>query len=179
GRQLRGGGVDTSGLQLKLLAGMPPDAPLQLRGALRSPPPVVDRTLAIQQALARRPDLEVSRADITTARARVQKEQAEGRWDATVNVGYQRQDFGFPLNGVTSSGATRPIQDVFHYFGGGVSIVLPVRNRNEGNVAAALAESQAAERRQEFATLVARQQVHAAFTQYDAAPPAAHPYYHT
>jgi len=95
-----------------------------------------------------------------------------------VNFGYQRQDFGFPLNGVTSSGATRPIQDVFHYFGGGVSIVLPVRNRNEGNVAAALAESQAAERRQEFATLVARQEVDAAFTQYEAARRAVDLYEH-
>jgi len=24
----------------------------------------------------------------------VKKEEAEGRWDATINVGYQRQDFG-------------------------------------------------------------------------------------
>src|SRR5205823_14211141 len=86
------------------------------------------------RALAERPDLAVSRADVAAARARIQKEQADGRWDATVNVGYQRQDFGFGLNGLTASGAPRPIQDVFHYFGGGVSIVLPVRNRNEGNV---------------------------------------------
>ena len=96
------------------------------------------------------------------------RSQADGRWDATVNVGYQRQDFGFGLNGLTASGAPRPIQDVFHYFGGGVSIVLPLRNRNEGNVAAATAEARAAERRQEFMTLMIRQEVEAAFTQYEA-----------
>ena len=50
------------------------------------------------------------------AAARVRKEEAEGRWDARVNVGYQRQDFGFDLRGLTESGATRPIHDVFHYF---------------------------------------------------------------
>ena len=99
----------------------------------------------------------------------VRKEQAEGRWDASVSVGYQRQDFGFPLNGLTASGAQRPIQDVFHYFGGGVSITLPVWNRNQGNVAAATAAAQAAERRAEFAVLTAQQQIGAAFTQYEAA----------
>src|SRR5207245_2094308 len=77
-------------------------------------------------------------------------------------VGYQRQDFGFNLNGVTSSGATRPIQDVFHYFGGGISVMLPVRNRNEGNIAAAMAGVRAAERRVEFTVLSAQQEVAAA-----------------
>jgi len=70
---------------------------------------------------------------------------------------------------LTASGTQRPIQDVFHYFGGGVSIVLPVRNRNEGNVAAATAATRAAERRVEFAMLTVQQEVGAAFTQYEAA----------
>jgi cobalt-zinc-cadmium efflux system outer membrane protein len=50
-----------------------------------------------------------------------------------------------------------------------VSITLPVRNRNQGNIAAATAESEAATRRQEFALLTVRQEVAAAFTQWDAA----------
>ncbi len=102
-------------------------------------------------------------------RAMVRREEAEGRWDASVNVGYQRQDFGFNLNGLTSSGQTRPIQDVFHYFGAGVTVTLPVRNRNEGNIAAARASTRAAERRTEFAELTARQEIDAAFRQHDAA----------
>src|SRR5205807_2297615 len=108
-------------------------------------------------------------ADVAMARAKTRKEEAEGRWDASVNVGYQRQDFGFNLNGLTNSGAARPIQDVFHYFGAGVSIMLPVRNRNQGNIAAAVAETQAAERRVEFAELLVRQEVAAALAQYAAA----------
>jgi cobalt-zinc-cadmium efflux system outer membrane protein len=124
---------------------------------------------AIERALSDRADIAVIRAEAATARAMVRKEQAEGRWDATVNVGYQRQDFGFALNGLTSSGAVKPIQDVFHYFGGGVSIVLPVRNRNQGNIAAAEAAVRAAERRVEFTILTVQQEVAAAFTQYEAA----------
>ncbi len=103
------------------------------------------------------------------ARAKIRKEEAEGRWDASVNVGYQRQDFGFNLNGLTNSGATRPIQDVFHYFGAGVSIMLPVRNRNQGNIAAALAETTGAERRLQFTELTVRQEIAAALAQHAAA----------
>ncbi|HJQ66485.1 MAG TPA: TolC family protein, partial [Gemmatimonadales bacterium] len=75
----------------------------------------------------------------------------------------------YDLRGITASGGTRPIQDVFHYFGGGVSITLPLRNRNQGNIAAARAEANAADRRQEFLLLTVRQEVNSAFTQYDAA----------
>lgn len=103
------------------------------------------------------------------ARAKILKEEAEGRWDASVNVGYMRQDFGFGLSGLTDREGTRPIMDIFHYVGGGVTITLPLRNRNQGNVAAAVAETQAAERRLEFVTLTIRQEVAAAFTQYEAA----------
>jgi cobalt-zinc-cadmium efflux system outer membrane protein len=148
---------------------MPPDVALTLRGDLTGPPLAIDRAEAVREALAGRADLDAARGEAAMATAQVRKERAEGRWDASINVGYQRQDFGFPLNGLTSSGATRPIQDVFHYFGGGVSITLPVRNQNQGNIAAAIATAKAAERRVDGATLMVRQEVEAAFAQYAAA----------
>ena len=156
-------------LQLRALVGLPPEAPLALRGDLTVIPMVPDPGQAAGRAVALRPDLEMARLDIALAQARIEKETAEGRWDASVSLGYQRQDFGYPLNGLTSTGATRPIQDVFHYFGGGITVTLPVRNRNQGNVAAAHADLRAAERRLEFATLIVGQEVAAALTQYDAA----------
>src|SRR5207237_1049275 len=169
GRQLARDRVDIAGLQLKALVGMAPDAPLGVRGDLVSSPLSSDPTEAMRRAVSDRPDIAVARAEAATATAMVKKEQAEARWDATINVGYQRQDFGFNLNGLTSSGSTRPIQDVFHYFGGGISIMLPVRNRNEGNIAAAMAGVRAAERRVEFTILTVQQEVAAAFAQYEAA----------
>jgi len=169
-RQLAQSRVEIAALQLKLLAGMAADAPLALKGELALSPLLLDRADATQRAVRDRPDLAVARGEAAMAAAMIRKEQADGRWDATINVGYQRQDFGFAsLNGLTASGTQRPIQDVFHYFGGGVSIVLPVRNRNEGNVAAATAATRAAERRVEFAMLTVQQEVGAAFTQYEAA----------
>ena len=169
GRQLAQSRVDIATLQLKALVGMPPDAPLVVRGDLVPSPLPLDPSEAMQRAVSDRADIAVARAEAATASAMVKKEQAEARWDASINVGYQRQDFGFNLNGVTSSGATRPIQDVFHYFGGGISIMLPVRNRNEGNIAAAMAGVRAAERRVEFTVLTVQQEVAAAFAQYEAA----------
>ena len=157
-------------LQLKALAGLSPDAPLALLGDLTTAAaPGSDRGDGVPRAVSTRPDVEAARAEVTMGRAMIRKEEAEGRWDASVNVGYQRQDFGFALNGLTSSGQTRPIQDVFHYFGGGVSVTLPVWNRNQGNIAAARASTRAAERRAEFAELTARQEIEAAFRQQEAA----------
>ena len=168
-RQLLSSRVEIATLQLKLLAGMAADAPLTVRGELTTSPPTLERAEAVQRALASRPDLAAARADVAVARAMIRKEQAEGRWDASVNVGYMRQEFGFGLNGLTNSGQTRPIQDTFHYFGGGVTIMLPVLNRNQGNIAAAEAGARAAERRLEFTTLTTQQEVEAAFAQHEAA----------
>lgn len=162
--------VEIFTLQLKALAAWPADAPLVLMGDLGASPPTIERPAGVAQALAQRADLRVAQADAAMARAKVLKERAEGRWDASVSVNYQRQDFGFMgVSGITDRGGTRPIQDVFHYFGGAVTITLPVRNQNQGNVAAARAEAIAADRRVELAVLTIRQEVEAAFTQYEAA----------
>jgi cobalt-zinc-cadmium efflux system outer membrane protein len=169
GRQLMASRLEIAALQLKALAGLAPDASLTLRGELARDRPPLERDEAGRRALASRPDLMMARADVTLAEARVRKESAEARWDASINVGYQRQEMGFGLSGLTDSGATRPIEDVFHFFGAGVSITLPVRNRNQGNIAAARAEHEAASRREAFAALTVRQEVEAAFAQWAAA----------
>jgi cobalt-zinc-cadmium efflux system outer membrane protein len=168
-RRLLASQVEVLALQVKTLVGLGPEAPLSLRGDLRPAPVRLDRQEGLTRALAARSDLLMARAEVAMAEAMIQKERAEGRWDASVNVGYMRQDFGYDLRGLTASGSTQPIQDVFHYVGAGVSITLPVRNQNQGNIAAALASTTAAQRRLAFVTLTIRQEVTAVFTQYDAA----------
>jgi outer membrane protein, heavy metal efflux system len=161
--------VEVLRLQLSTFLGLEPDAPLSVWGDLHVAPVKLDREAGLTRALATRPDLTAAREELAMAGAKVRKEEAEGRWDASVNVGYMRQDFGYDLMGVTERGDLRPISDIFHYVGGGVTVTLPVRNRNQGNIAAALAEAQAAGRRLEAATLMVRQEVAAAFTQHAAA----------
>jgi outer membrane protein, heavy metal efflux system len=168
-RELLESRVEVHRLQLNTLIGREPDTPLAIQGDLRLPPVQLSRDQGLAQALASRPDLMAAQAEVAMAGAKVRKEEAEGRWDASVNVGYMRQNFGYDLNGLTQQGEPRPISDIFHYVGGGVSVTLPVRNRNQGNIAAALAEAQAAGRRLEATTLIVRQEVKAAFTQHEAA----------
>ena len=168
-RQMLASQVQVLTLQLKALVGLRPDAALVLRNALHAAPPPYDLEGGLTQALATRSDAMVAQAEVAMAGAMILKEQAEGRWDASVNVGYMRQRFGFMLNGLTERGESRPIDDVFHYVGGGVTVTLPVRNRNQGNIVAALAEAGAAEYRMAAIHLTIRQEVTAAFTQYEAA----------
>ena len=172
------GRVEVLTLQLKTVAGLAVETPLHLVDELRAAPVAIDAETALRRAMDERPDVRLARAEVATGSARVRREQAEGRWDASVNVGYQRMDTGFDLMGITERGGTRPIQDTFHYFGAGVSIVLPVRNRNQGNVAAAEAETRAAERRQRFVELAVRQEVVSAFAQHAAARRAVELYDH-
>jgi outer membrane protein, heavy metal efflux system len=168
-RRLLASQVEVLTLQLKTFVGLGPEALLTLRGDLRPAPVRLDVQEGLTQAQAARSDLLVARAEVAMAEAMIQKEKAEGRWDASVNVGYMRQDFGYDLRGLTASGSTQPITDVFHYVGASVSITLPVRNQNQGNIAAALASTAAAQRRLAFVTLTIRQEVTAAFTRYAAA----------
>jgi cobalt-zinc-cadmium efflux system outer membrane protein len=168
-RRLLEGQVAVLTLQLKTLVGLGPEAPLLLRGELRPTPLRFDLQEGLTRALAARSDLLMARAEVAMAAARILKEKAEGGWDASVNVGYMRQNFGYDLMGLTERGETQPIQDVFHYVGGGVTLMLPLRNRNQGNIAAAMAETTAAERRLAFVTLTIGQEVTAAFTQSEAA----------
>jgi outer membrane protein, heavy metal efflux system len=168
-RQILQSRVEVATLQLQVLIGRSPEAPLSVKGDLRTRLVTLAREGAFERALAARPDLRMAQAEVAMARAKIRKEEAEGRWDASVNVGYMRQDFGYDLSGLTARGELRPITDIFHYVGGGVTITLPVRNRNQGNVAAAFAEARATEHREDLATLTVRQEVAAAFTQHEAA----------
>jgi cobalt-zinc-cadmium efflux system outer membrane protein len=161
-----GSRLDVLLLQLKTLAGLPPEAPLDLVGDLASPETLPDQADAARRAAQDRPDLAVARGEAAAAAARIRKEEADGRWDASVNVGYQRQQMGFGVMGITKTGGMREVEDTFHYFGGGFTITLPVRNRNEGNIAAARAEATAAERRRDLLDLTIRQEIVAAYAQH-------------
>jgi cobalt-zinc-cadmium efflux system outer membrane protein len=167
-REMLEGRVEVLRLQLKTLLGLEPETPLSVRGNLRLPPVKRTRDEGLARALTTRPDLLAAQAEVDMAGAKVRKEEAEGRWDASVNVGYMCQDFGYDLSGLSERGELRSITDVFHYVGGGITVTLPVRNRNQGNIAAAFAEAKAMGRRLEAAALTVRQEVSAAFTQQEA-----------
>lgn len=161
--------VEILTLQLETLAGMPADSAINVVGDLAAIAALPEQSAALQTATSERPDLALVRAEVAAAAARVRKEEAEGRWDASVNVGYQRQQMGFGVMGITDSGGTREVADTFHFFGAGVTITLPLRNRNQGSIAAARAEARAVDRRRELVELTIRQEVQSAYAQYASA----------
>jgi cobalt-zinc-cadmium efflux system outer membrane protein len=75
----------------------------------------------------------------------------------------------FPVFGVNDHGQLQPVQDVFHFLKFGISLDLPVRNKNQGAIEAAIADSEAAKSRREFSELTVRREVATAFAQYDRA----------
>lgn len=169
-RETAEGKVEVAFLELRNLMGMPPEQPLRIRGdfdhLIDQLPPVADAT---SQALRERPDLQGFRAVESLAAARIEQARAEGRWDASVTAGYERMHAGFPQFGTDEHGALAPIESNFHYLKLGVSITLPVRNKNQGAIEAAVADSEAAKSRTAFAELTVRREVAAAYAQYDRA----------
>jgi cobalt-zinc-cadmium efflux system outer membrane protein len=157
-------------LELRNLMGMPPEQPLRLRGDFNNlidrPPPVAIET---ERALRERPDLLAARTMETLGSARIEQARAAGRLDASVTAGYERMNSSFPVFGINDNGQLQPVQDVFHFLKFGVSLDLPMRNKNQGAIEAAVAETDAARQRREFAELTIRREVAVAYAKYERA----------
>lgn len=162
--------LEVSLFELRNLIGMLPEQPLRLKGDfdhLIEQLPTVSEATA--QALRERSDLRAFKANEDLAAARIEEARAAGRLDASVTAGYQRMNSSFPVFGVDDRGVLQPVQDVFHFLKFGISLELPVRNKNQGAIEAAFADAAAAKSRREFAELTIRREVAAAYAQYDRA----------
>lgn len=169
-RETSEGKAEAAMFEMRNMMGKRPEEPLRLRGdfnGLVAPSPSVGDSTAA--AIARRPDLLGARAVELLADARIEMAKSEGRIDASVKAGYQRMDSSFMLSGYDEMGVLRPIQERFHFFTFGIEIDLPIRNRNQGAVEAAVFEREAARRRAEFGELSVRRDVAAAIARYDRA----------
>lgn len=169
-RETEAGNTEISLLELRNLLGMKPEESLRLDGDFKDLlAPVSTVFEATQQALQTRPDLLAMKFLERLAAANIEQARAGGRIDASLSAGYGRNSFGFPVNGITNTGALRPVQDVFHSFKFGITLEIPVRNRNQGAIEATVANSEAASKRFEFAELTVRREVAIAFTRYKSA----------
>lgn len=161
-------------LELRNLIGMTPDEPLRLRGDFNDViAPLPPLTSSTELALSERPDLKLAKAAESFAEARIEQARSEGRLDASLTAGYQRMDSSYPLNGITDAGQLSPIRSTFHYFTVGVSLDLPVRNKNQGSIEAAVAEAEGTKRQREFLELTVRREVASAYALYNSTARAA------
>jgi cobalt-zinc-cadmium efflux system outer membrane protein len=173
-RETSEGNVQVAMLELRNMMGMLPEEPLRLRGdfddLISLLPPLTEAT---EQALIQRPDLLAARAIEKLAEAQIEQARSTGRLDASLIAGYQRMKFGFPVRGIDDAGRLQPVQGNFNYLTFGVSLDLPVRNKNQGAIEAAVAQSEAVKTRREFVELTIRREVVAAYARYMSAARAA------
>ncbi|MGH9938976.1 MAG: TolC family protein [Blastocatellia bacterium] len=163
-RALIEGRLQASTLRLKQIVGIPPDEPLQIRESLTAPlPPTASLDVAVEIALRERPDLRFTRLSEEVAQAgyRLAKAQAAPQVTAFAQYSNVRGTFDDTPIGV--------LTDRDRIFGFGVSVTLPILNRNQGAKAEARLAITQAQRRREFAESVVRAEVTAAYRRYEAA----------
>ena len=169
-REMNEGKVQVAMLELRNLVGMNPDEPLRLKGDFTN---LLERPLALDEATTRalndRPDIMAARAMEKLAEVQIEQARAEGRADMSLTAGYQRMRSGFSLRGIDENGQLRPIDMAFNFLTFGATINLPVRNKNQGAIAAAVTNVEAAKLRREALELTARREVAVAYTRYDRA----------
>lgn len=163
-RQLQRGVVERRLVELKRLLGMPADATLSLRQPLGEllRDSVATPTPQDVQAIASRADVLEAEARIRVADAQIDRAHREGRPDVTLAGMYMRMDAGFPQQGFSPSGTLEHVRGVFHYWSAGAMVTLPVRSRNQGNVAIAEAERKGAAAQLDAARLTAVAEIAAA-----------------
>jgi cobalt-zinc-cadmium efflux system outer membrane protein len=141
-RLLQAGKVEVALVALKRLLGVSADERLQVRDTLDS---LVQRDVTIASpsgsvpAAGSRPDVQEAEARLRVADARIDRARREGRLDVSLFGTYMRMDAGFPQQGVNDRGDLERVRGLFHYISGGAIVTIPLRNRNQGDVASAQA----------------------------------------
>jgi len=143
---LAAGEAEAATIELKALAGLPPDAPLAIRDSLESlvRPAFVPR-LTAAAAMEARPDLREALARMTLANAQAEDARRSGGFDMTVVGSYTRARAGFDQLGFDARGVRVPIEGLFHTVTVGAKVTLPLFHRNQGALASALADRGRAE----------------------------------
>jgi outer membrane protein, heavy metal efflux system len=106
-----------------------------------------------------RPDVLALEARVRVEEQRLAAARMDGRPDVTVFGSYMRMDTGFPQRGFSGDGVLERVRGQFNYVAAGAMVTVPLWNRQQGNIAAALAARQGAEARVEAARLTAASEV--------------------
>ena len=159
-QRLAAGRADTTVIRLKQLLGMTPDAPLVLGQSIETLVAAVVATAPPAIPLSEtRSDVRAAEALVAVADAKIDQAHNEGRFDLSLYANYMRMDAGFPQLGFNAAGSLERVRGQFNYFTGGAMFIVPLLNRNQGQVAAAQSERIAAESRRDATLLAARAEV--------------------
>ena len=168
-RLLALGRTEASMIELQKAIGMEISTPVRLRDNLEAlaPAPLSETTPASSHdaggtPVEREPTCGWLMRRSRLAEARVGTALAQGRFDMSLFGGYMRMNNRFPQFGFNDLGQLEPVHGVFQFVSVGAVVTLPLRNRNQGEVAAARAEQAGAQARLEAAQRAARADIAAA-----------------
>lgn len=153
-------------LRLKTLAGLPPNEQLRLKEDLSAPSlPIPPSSIeaAMDIAIKERPDIRLARLNEKAAEAGLRLATAQGAPEVTAFTRYSSVRSTFDD---TPVGALRDKDNLIAF---GVSIGLPVFNRNQGAKAEAAVAIQQARRRRESIEQLAKAEIASAYARYEAA----------
>jgi outer membrane protein, heavy metal efflux system len=157
--------VKTTLIQLKTLAGLGVDEPIKLRGELFSN--IFSDTLTLESlqtaALQNRPDLQAARIGEDVAAARINLANAEAVPDLNIFGRYQQDKSVFDDTPVGT------LADTGRKVAFGVSIPLPIFNKNQGTIAEAAATRIQAQHRREYLEQIVKRDVALAVTRLQTA----------
>lgn len=166
-RRLIEGRLQAAFIHLKSLAGIALSEPVRLREDLASPfqpKPPATLEAAIEIALRTRPDLRLARLTEEVAQAGLGLARAQGVPDMTVSTKYS---FGRSVTDLPEPLIAVPDHDRLLTFG--VSVGIPIFNRNQGGKAEATRAISQARVRREFLEQLVRAEVSSAYQRYYAA----------
>jgi cobalt-zinc-cadmium efflux system outer membrane protein len=156
-------------LAIKPLVGLQLDQPLPLQGDLRTWRTDLTLAEALTKGAAARPDLAASRMEQSLRDSEVRASKAEAVPNLVGSVRFTRSNDLFDQYGTNRAGAVTPIRDLDKMLTVGVSIVLPSRNRNQGNIQAAEARTVSARYRNQYLEQVVAQEITSAYRRFEAA----------
>ena len=157
------GKTEAAMIELKRMLGLPADAPLKLRETLETL--VTPTEITPSSSTGDRADVREAEARVRVADARIDRARSEGRVDVSLIGSYMRMNTGFSQRGFNRQGALEPVHGAFQYLAGGAMVMVPLRNRNQGEIAAARADRAGASARLEAARLMAQAELAAAAAQ--------------
>lgn len=169
-RMLQAGHAEHALIELKRLLGLRADAPITLREDLEqlvARETATDLPVASDTGATRRPDVSEAEARVNAVDARIDQARREGRFDVSLFGMYMRMDSGFAQRGFGPGNELERVRGVFHNVGGGVMVSVPLRDRKQGDVAAAQAQRAGAQAQLEARRLAAQAEIAAARTRDD------------
>lgn len=162
--------TDAASFALKRVLGLTAEATVTIRTGLEG---LVARDRLsmpgrqdLSEVTEHRVDVREAAARVDVADAKVERAEDVGRFDVSLFGGYMRMQAGFPQRAFTADGTLAPIRGVFHNISAGAMVMLPLRNRNQGAVAAARAERAGAVAAHEAAVLSAQAELASARARY-------------